>query len=210
MNSDPNLCQLYIVRHGQTEWNLQKRFQGQQDSALTGQAIHQTQSRAQDLKNVDFATVFSSDLLRAKRTAEILKLDREIAVKTSQLIRERGLGILEGKNRTLLSQDLKDLINKLGQKKYQNLQQQHHIETVEKFSQRIITFFREVAVAYAGQKVLIVTHSGVIHHLLLKINYQGVKDYSDISVANLAYLVLASDGVDFFVKKTEGISFKKS
>ncbi len=208
--SDSNLCQLYLVRHGETEWNLQHRFQGQQDSALTDQAIAQAKQRARDLKEINFAAVFSSDLLRAKKTAEILKLDRKIAIKTSNLIRERRLGVLEGKDRDRLNRELKDLLNQLGNKKSKKIQNEYNIETIEKFSQRIITFLREVSVAYAGQKVLVVTHSGVIHHILLKIGYQNIKNYSDVSVANLAYLILASDGVDFFVKETDGISLRKS
>lgn len=82
-------CTFYIVRHGETLWNVKGLLQGIKDSALTPTGEKQARELAAELESVNFDVIFSSDLLRARRTAEIIALERKLAVKTSQLLRER-------------------------------------------------------------------------------------------------------------------------
>ena len=76
-----------------TEWNEIGLIQGHSDSPLTAQGITQAKELAKKLKNVKFDLIFSSDLLRAKRTAEIIALEHKLFVQTSKLLRERDFGI---------------------------------------------------------------------------------------------------------------------
>lgn len=90
---------LYFVRHGKTEWNLEGRFQGAKgDSPLLDESIEELKELGHYLKNVKFDAVFSSDLKRARKTAQIIMAEnehpREIIL-TSDL-REWQLGKLEG------------------------------------------------------------------------------------------------------------------
>src|SRR5437868_2038959 len=87
----------YIMRHGETEWNVQKLMQGHEDSPLTAAGEAQIQERVQDFADVHFDQVFSSDLLRAQRTAELLTIERQLAINTTRLLRERTFGKYEGK-----------------------------------------------------------------------------------------------------------------
>ena len=80
-----NYCTLYLVRHGETEWNVKKINQGQSESALTEVGIEQAKETGEKLKHIKFDAIFSSDLSRTQRTAEIIKLDRELVIKTSEL-----------------------------------------------------------------------------------------------------------------------------
>src|SRR3989344_5835107 len=91
------LTTFYIVRHGQTEWNTKGLLQGHGDSPLTYLGVKQAEQIRDELKSIHFDAIFSSDLLRAKRTAEIVALERKIAVKTTQALRERDFGHFEGK-----------------------------------------------------------------------------------------------------------------
>lgn len=86
----------YIVRHGETEWNAQGLMQGHLDSPLTSTGEEQARELAQTLLAIHFDHVFSSDLLRARRTAELLVIDRKFALNTTQLLRERTFGKYEG------------------------------------------------------------------------------------------------------------------
>ena len=70
---------LYLIRHGQTEWNTQRRVQGAMDSPLTKNGIIQAENAARRLKDIHFAAAFASPQLRAYRTAEkIITADHPI------------------------------------------------------------------------------------------------------------------------------------
>ncbi|MBP7248292.1 MAG: histidine phosphatase family protein, partial [Negativicutes bacterium] len=61
---------IYLVRHGQTEWNKQKRYQGSKDIGLDNTGLDQAEKLAEKLKNIQWSKVYSSDLQRARKTAE--------------------------------------------------------------------------------------------------------------------------------------------
>ncbi|MBI2064645.1 MAG: histidine phosphatase family protein, partial [Candidatus Yanofskybacteria bacterium] len=82
---------------GETEWNKIGIVMGQSDSPLTEAGLEQVKTTAQELKDIHFDAIFSSDLHRAQRTAEIIKLERQLAVQASKALRERTYGSWEGK-----------------------------------------------------------------------------------------------------------------
>src|SRR5579859_4359366 len=93
-----NPCTFYIVRHAQSEANAKGLRAGQMDFDLSEEGANQSKERAKDLADVTFDLAFSSDLLRAKKTAEIIALEHKIAVVTTEKLRERAWGKeLEGK-----------------------------------------------------------------------------------------------------------------
>ena len=63
---------MYIVRHGETEWNVKRKFQGQLDSPLTEKGIEEIKNTAEKIKNVNFRQVYTSQLGRAIKSAEII------------------------------------------------------------------------------------------------------------------------------------------
>ena len=92
-------CQIYLIRHGETDWNAKGLLQGQSDIPLNKEGEKQTiEAAKKHFKKIKFAAIFSSDLVRAKRTAEIIALEKKMAVETSVLLRERDFGPFEGKH----------------------------------------------------------------------------------------------------------------
>ena len=91
---------LYLVRHGQTEFNVQKRVQGMADSALTPKGIADAKALGQGFKtkNIHFDAAFASDLTRAVDTAHFVLsgLDEPIPVTTLMGLREENYGKFEG------------------------------------------------------------------------------------------------------------------
>ena len=67
-----NKLKLYIVRHGQTEWNVLEKFQGQLNSPLTPEGIEKVKETAKELKNVNFEAGYTSQMGRTIATAEII------------------------------------------------------------------------------------------------------------------------------------------
>lgn len=87
---------LYIVRHGQTDWNIIKRLQGQSDIDLNANGIAQATAASATLKNVHFDMVYSSPLCRAVHTTELLLGDRKLPINTDERLREMCFGVNEG------------------------------------------------------------------------------------------------------------------
>lgn len=90
---------LYLVRHGETTYNAEGRIQGHSDAPLSSLGLRQAEAIACRLSRESFAAIFSSDLGRARATAEIIAADRELPVRTTPLLRESNLGVLQGLTR---------------------------------------------------------------------------------------------------------------
>ena len=208
MHKNTKLTTIYIVRHGETEWNIKHLMQGHLDSPLTQAGEQQAKDIALRLKHIHFDEVFSSDLLRAKRTAETIILERKIAIKTTQALRERNYGVFEGKVYDEYNQALQKLLVQYKTRSEQDkvFYKSHGVETTDQSIARLITFLRELAVSYSGKTILVVSHGGVMRYLLIHLGFGTYKTLPSGSIANTAYIKLASDGVDFFVKETKGIT----
>jgi len=200
-------CTFYLVRHGETEWNALKLVQGHTDIPLNEKGEHQAKNLGQKLNKIRFDSIFSSDLLRAKKTAEIIAIERKIEVKTTEKLRERYFGRLEGKSWEGEASELKYLW-----KKFINLTDEerkiHKLERVENnndLMNRLIPFLREIAVIYGGKNILIVTHGGLMRAFLLHVGYGTDETLPSGAIDNLAYIKVDYDGVNFFIKETFGI-----
>jgi 2,3-bisphosphoglycerate-dependent phosphoglycerate mutase len=193
-----NYCTIYLTRHGETEWNQKRIIQGHSDIPLNEKGKLQSKQLGEKLKNVYFEAVFSSDLIRAKRTAEIMVFEKKLAVTTTKALRERMFGHLEGKH----VDDLKKIFDELihFSKERQNELEVNNIENDEKIIKRFFPFIREVAVAYQGKNILMVSHGGLIRAFLDHIGYKTPK-YSEKPMKNTGYLIIESDGVEFIVKE---------
>ena len=88
--------ELYIVRHGKTVWNKEKRIQGRSDIALLPEGREMARRTAEGLKDAPFDAIYSSPLSRAYETAEILRGDRKLEIRTDDRIMEMSFGACEG------------------------------------------------------------------------------------------------------------------
>jgi broad specificity phosphatase PhoE len=90
------MTELWLVRHGETEWNREHRFMGQQDIPLNPEGLRQAAELAAGLKGQRFDALFSSDLLRARQTAEVLAATLKIPLRLDARLREVLLGDWQG------------------------------------------------------------------------------------------------------------------
>jgi len=202
-------CTFYIVRHGQTEWNLQRRMQGQKDSPLTPEALNLAKSLAKVLRTIEFAEVFSSDLLRAKRTAEIIALEHKLIVKTNKLIREITFGQFEGVKIDEFEKLFKDVIEereKMTNKERFKTKMAKDIESDQEIVTRLLRFLKQTALAYLGKNVVIVAHGGIMRSLLIHLGFGSYQELRHGTIDNLGYYVLESDGIEFEIKETHGVT----
>jgi len=170
---------LYIVRHGQTDWNVEKRVLGHADIPLNAVGRAQAAQLQEKLKSIAFDHCFSSDLQRTIETARILTASLSLSIHVDPRLRERNFGVWEGKLfyefDTLLEQKLMT------------------VETDEAVAKRFFAFLHETERKHPGSSILIVTHGGVMRNVLAK--QLGISA-SDIHVENMAFFQLkAVDGV---------------
>ena len=212
MESDnKKFCTLYLVRHGETEWNKKGIVMGQKDSPLTPEGIEQAQVIAGEFRHVNFDAVFASDLSRAKRTAEIIKLERELAVTTSKLLRERSSGHYEGEPVAGYREAIQHLLEQrqqLSEEEKWKLKLDEDVESDAEVASRIITHLREIAVSHPNKTVLVVTHGGCIRSFLTHVGYAKYGELPSGSFKNAGYVKVLSDGIDFFVKEVKGAEKK--
>lgn len=88
---------MYIIRHGQTEWNIEKKLQGRTDIPLNDAGRSKAEAVKDALKDVEIAEIYSSPLIRAYETADIIRAERKIPVNIEKDIIEISFGGLEGK-----------------------------------------------------------------------------------------------------------------
>ena len=157
---------IYIVRHGQTDYNLEGRYAGRIDVELNEKGIEQANIIKEALKNIHFDMVFSSPLKRALTTASIIT-NNEIIV--DNRIIERSNGKLEGKLKTEINDDID--FNDPNLTKY-------NIENINDFRNRIYNFFDEIT-KYKDKNILVVTHAGV--GIYARCYFEGEPDNNDYS-----------------------------
>ena len=199
-----NPATIYVVRHAQTDWNAFKRIQGHTDIPLN-KAGEEQAYRAKDLFNkIHFDAVFSSDLLRAKKTAEIITLERDLTVMTTVALRERNFGELEGAYIAEIS-NMEKVLDTLSHEERFVHKMTPNMENDEELVGRFITFVREVSVAYAGKHVLMVSHGALLRMFLIHLGVGTYQSLGHGTIENTAYIKMLADGTDFAVQELYGV-----
>jgi len=158
-----NTC-VIVVRHGETTWNVEGRYQGQLDSPLTAIGLEQSHALAARLQDREFSALYSSDLGRAARTAEIIGNHTSHAVVTNSALRERHLGIFQGLLKSEIRQKFADEY-----RLFKSAGAEYVVpggESAAQASVRMIGGVEQLARRHQGEHIVIVTHGGVASALL--------------------------------------------
>ena len=142
---------LYVIRHGQTNWNLKGIIQGQKDIELNDKGINEARKAKDEFNSLKIDLIMCSPLKRAKETAKILNTDKNINIIYKSELIERGLGDFEGKS-CITEED--DIYNYHMNKTIRN------IEPVVDLCNRVNELIDEIKNKYKGKNILLVTHSG--------------------------------------------------
>ncbi|VEC00971.1 Alpha-ribazole phosphatase [Cedecea lapagei] len=99
------MLQVYLVRHGETQWNAERRIQGQSDSALTENGERQAWQVAERARTLGITHIISSDLGRTRRTAEIIAEACGCEIIFDARLRELNMGVLERRKMDTLTEE---------------------------------------------------------------------------------------------------------
>lgn len=158
--ADALTTRVTLVRHGQTEWNLLGRFQGCQDSPLTARGVAQASATRKRVQALGAGAVYTSDLLRARRTAELL-CPVGVPLMVEARLRERNFGLFEGKDTSEMQRLYPD--------EYRQMRQggaDYAIpggESKADVLARLVSLMEEISVRHAGESVVVVSHGGTLN-----------------------------------------------
>lgn len=165
MRMSATACDLILVRHGETHWNVEHRLQGHSDPqpALTSVGSQQAEKLSEQFTKCEFDAVYCSDLSRAIDTATILcrSIPKPTEITTLFGLRERRLGILEGFTMKEARSLYPDLVAKLATSN-SDFPPDSKIESQNEFSHRVLGTISDIASRHPNGKVLVVTHGGVL------------------------------------------------
>lgn len=167
---------LYVVRHGQTDWNARKVMQGNTDIPLNQVGVEQAMNIQKSLQNEIIDICISSPLMRAHETASII-CNNKVNIEIDERLEERELGELEGKTVDLYNSEL--------YWNYDLNSNDQGVERVQDLLARVTAFYNDLIKKHSNETVLIVAHGAVVRALHFVINgYNQDTKFLEFDVPN--------------------------
>lgn len=164
------MTEILVIRHGETDWNVDKRLQGHTDIGLNQAGQRQAQALARSLENERLDAIFASDLQRARDTAQAVADVQDLPVQIEVALRERCYGGFEGLRHVEIEQryplDFAAWRARAPDVRYPA--GERVAETMREFSARAVgavTALARQAAARGQQRIAVVTHGGVLECL---------------------------------------------
>ena len=198
---------LYIVRHGETDWNNEKKLQGRSDVPLNDYGRELAYITAEALKDVSFDAIYSSPLIRAYETATILKGDRDIDIIKDERLREMCFGEYEGKHTAGLPQEFWYFFD--APEKYIPTEGG---ETYEQVLDRAKEFIDTVVVPNSQKMdtMMIVAHGAMNKAIMCHVKQHGIDQYwSGGLQRNCGVMIVTLDESGYHVVDESKIFYKE-
>lgn len=186
------MLHLVLVRHGETEWNAQRRYQGQTDVPLSELGARQAELVAERLVGYEIDAVYASDLKRAWETAQIIAAKSGLIITSEPRLRELGFGILEGLTFDEAQQQYPKILAAWFSDFHQTPQGG---EPIDAFHVRLVSLLTDLKAKHDEQTVLLVAHGGPLSELLrivLELSSQK-RWYLELENASLSEVLISDD-----------------
>lgn len=174
-----------VVRHGETQWNVEQRIQGYGDSPLTARGLAQADAIAERLAEESFDALVASDLGRALRTAQRIAKRTGHAVIPDARLRERNFGEGEGLTYAEIDERFPGAFSRT-----REMNPDFQVpggETRRQFHQRIMMAFEALAREHDGRRITVVAHGGVLAAIYRVIHDIPVAQPHTIPISNASY-----------------------
>lgn len=175
---------LCLIRHGETAWNAERRIQGQLDPPLNSIGIAQARAAANALRDEAFAAIYSSDLARARHTAELIGHVLHLPIELKPELRERHYGRFQtltyDEARSRFPEDYarfeaRDIDFALPEG-----------ESLSAFARRVVDCVESIVARHAGRQILLVAHGGVLDILYRHATGKPLASARDFEIPNAA------------------------
>jgi 2,3-bisphosphoglycerate-dependent phosphoglycerate mutase len=181
LNMTTRIC---FIRHGETEWNVARRIQGQTDVPLNETGRSQALAMAFNAAHHGFSAVYSSDLQRARDTAKMVAERRGLEVNTLTSLRERHFGIFQG-----LTAEEGLQLNPAAHACYIARDVNYDFETGEsmlRFAERVNEAVDYLTTHHPKQTIAVVSHAGVLETVYRKATGRPLHTPRDFAIPNCA------------------------
>ncbi|CAG1007739.1 putative phosphoglycerate mutase [Anaerolineales bacterium] len=178
------MLRLVLVRHGQTDANLNRVLQGQSDGELNAAGRRQAEELGRYLKDFHVDQVVSSPMRRAQDTAAAIARYHRLTVKTTPLIVEWNCGVLDGVSAGVFRKKLQESGVPLSSFRPEGG------ENLLEVRQRAAAFLTDVIANYLGQTVLVCSHGDFMRALMSLILQISIEEASGIHFDNASYSIL--------------------
>jgi broad specificity phosphatase PhoE len=158
MNGPAHIC---VTRHGETDWNLSGILQGWTDVPINEQGRRQAQDLALSLANTGLVAIWSSPLIRARETAEIVARALRLPPPgCHEGLKERHFGAIQGVPKSELAELNPVLLQQILKRNPAACFEEG--ETMDEFADRVLDAVMDIGVAHGGERVLLITHGWVM------------------------------------------------
>jgi 2,3-bisphosphoglycerate-dependent phosphoglycerate mutase len=190
------MTDIFLIRHGETAWNAEKRLQGHLDIPLNAEGERQAAALARALADEKFDAIISSDLSRARSTAQAVASAQGMPLRTDPVLRERCFGAFEG----LLYEELEA---RFPQAYAQWRARDPHArypdgerraETFAEFAERAVDAIIRIAEEHRGQRIALFSHGGVLDCVYRAAHGIDIRAPRNFDVLNAAINHLRWDG----------------
>lgn len=198
---------LYILRHGETEWNRKGLLQGQLESPLTKEGIAQTAAFRAEITALNPHVVYSSHQGRARETAEILTADLQKEIQFNKGLSEMNFGVFQGHDWSYIEREMSEIHDL-----YRESGPDYTVpegESHNQFHKRISSTLDEICQNNQGRKVLIISHGGSINKMICHVKGMEPSANQFFSTKNLALNIITyKEGIYSLKTPTELIIYK--
>lgn len=184
---------LYLVRHGQSQWNLQNRIAGQLDPELSERGREQSKTLANVLRDEQLAAIYTSKLRRTITTASPLAQARGLPISSLDALNEISFGILQGRHRDSRDPEAASM--------WQALNHDWHgfeapgRETPTQLTQRVLPCLEQLLAAHSGEDILIVGHRHTNQVILGSLMKWPVQQWWEVNIRS-KYLYRIDTGTE--------------
>lgn len=165
---------LYLMRHGETDWNKAHLWQGRTDIPLNDNGRKVAELTREGLKDIHFDYAFCSPLCRAKETAEIILADRDVELVVDERVIEMGFGEWEGTDMRIKKDEIAIYF-----KHPESYVDEHGVEPFEEMLKRAHSFFDELIAnpKYEDSTILVATHGAALRGLICVLKGNPVEQF---------------------------------
>lgn len=196
---------IHLVRHGETEWNLERRVQGQTESYLSARGREQARHIGEQLQAFPFEQAYSSSSIRAVDTARLILEYNPVPLSTRDDLREIHLGCWEGRLHDELKEEFPE-----EHESYWEDPSRFYLEGAETFHQlqeRAVSAIEDIAEKHAGQSVLVVSHGLFIKTVLSYYEGRHLRDlWHPPRMSNCSHSIIHRQDGTFKIVQYAGLS----
>lgn len=196
------MTKIILIRHGQTLWNVERKIQGHSNVGLAPEGIAQAKLLAKNFPIENISAIYSSDLIRAKVTAEIVAERFNLSVQTEKNLREANWGDWEGKKLSEIEK-----FDPINYERFFRNPEEVQIANAETFAQlkaRAFSALKKIIAAHPDENIVIVAHGAINRTILCSILEIPLKNLWSLSQFNTAVNIFRYDDGFFTVELING------